>query len=239
VLADWLTSRENPYFAKAAVNRVWGQFFGFGIVDPVDDFHDDNPPSDPELLADLAATFVESGFDLSYLIRGICLSQAYQRTSRRTHASQDETRLPARMAVKALTGEQFVDSLMLATLHDEESDRGSARRQLLSRFALAGPVGEPETSVQQALTLLNGRFVEQATSPERSRLLVAVTRIPSLSSAERIETLYVATLSRQPSPAEAERLARYVADAAPDRESERLADVLWMLLNSAEFRLNH
>jgi hypothetical protein len=239
VLADWITAPDNPFFARAAVNRLWGQFFGVGLVDPVDDFRDDNPASDPELLDDLARAFVESGYNLSYLIRGICLSRAYQRTSARTDPSQDGTRLPARMTVKALTGEQFFDSLALATGYRDQQDRGAARRQFLTRFALAGPVGEPETSVQQALVLLNGRFVSWATDPEKCPTLVAVTGTPGMSLADRIEALYVATLSRKPTAEECSRLERHVRKASPDREAERLADVLWMLVNTAEFRTNH
>jgi hypothetical protein len=239
VLADWITAADNPYFARTAVNRVWGHFFGVGLVDPVDDFRDDNPPSHPELLDDLARAFVASGFDLSYLIRGICLSRAYQRTSARTHASQDGTRLPARMPVKALTGEQLFDSLALATGYRDGQDRGAARRQFLTRFALAGSAAEPETSVQQALTLLNGRFVAWATDPEKCPTLVAVTQTPRMSLAQRIEALYLATLSRKPSAEELKRLERYAREAGADREAGRLADIFWMLLNSAEFRVNH
>src|SRR5262249_51352461 len=131
VLAEWVTAPANPYFARAAVNRLWGHFFGSGLVDPVDDFRDDNPPSDPDLLNALAAAFVEPLFDLGNLIRAICSSQAYQRSSSRTHASQDDTRLPARMTVKALTGEQFFDSLALATGYRDDQDRGTARREFL------------------------------------------------------------------------------------------------------------
>jgi hypothetical protein len=239
VLADWITSPDNPYFACAIVNRMWGHFFGVGLVDPVDDFRDDNPPSHPELLDDLARAFVASGYDLSYLIRGICLSRAYQRTSARTHASQDETRLPARMGVKAMTGEQFFDSLALATGYREDQDKGAARRQFLTRFALAGSVSEPETSVQQALTLLNGRFIAWATDPDACPTLIAVTQTPGMSFAQRIESLYLATLSRHPSAEERERLEQYVRRAKPDRQAERLADIFWMLLNTAEFRMNH
>jgi hypothetical protein len=239
VLADWITAPENPYFARAAVNRMWGHFFGFGLVHPVDDFRDDNPPSHPELLDDLAHAFVASGYDLSYLVRGICRSRAYQRTSARTHASQDATRLPARMAVKALTAEQFFDSLALATGYRDAQDKGAARRQFLTRFALAGPVGEPETSVQQALTLLNGDLVAWATDPARGPTLIAVTQTPGMSLAQRIEALYLATLSRKPTAEELEHLERNVRKAGADREAERLADVFWALLNSAEFRMNH
>jgi hypothetical protein len=239
VLADWITSPENPYFARAAVNRMWGHFFGVGLVDPVDDFRDDNPPSYAELLDDLAHAFVASDFDLPYLIRGICLSQAYQRTSARTHVSQDETPLPARMTVKALTAEQFFDSLALATGYRDEQDKGAARRQFLTRFTLAGSVSEPETSVQQALTMLNGPFVAWATNPEKCPTLIAVTQTPEMSLAQRIEALYLATLSRKPNAEELDRLERHVRKTKADREAERLADIFWMLLNTAEFRMNH
>jgi hypothetical protein len=239
VLADWITAPDNPYFARAAVNRMWGHFFGVGLVDPVDDFRDDNPPSDPELLDDLARAFVVSGYDLSYLIRGICRSQAYQRTSARTDASQDGIRLPARMTVKALTGEQLFDSLALATGYRDEQDKGAARQLFLTRFALAGSVNEPETSVQQALTLLNGRFVAWATDPEKCPTLIAVSQTPGMSLGQRIEALYLATLSRQPSAKELARLEKHVRKARSGREAERLADIFWMLLNTAEFRMNH
>jgi Protein of unknown function (DUF1549)/Protein of unknown function (DUF1553) len=237
--ADWLTSPENPFFARAAVNRLWGQLFGLGIVDPVDDFHDNNPPSDPELLDELAAAFVSSGFDLCFMIRSICQSAAYQRTSARTHASQDDTRLPARMVVKALTGEQFFDSFVVATGHRDTGERGNARQQFLARFALAGPISEPETSVQQALTLLNGRVVAQAADPEQSPALVAITQTPHLTTAVKIEAMYLSALSRRPTSIETEKLRSYVVAASPDRENERLADIFWMLLNCVEFRVNH
>ncbi|HEY7326891.1 MAG TPA: DUF1549 and DUF1553 domain-containing protein [Gemmataceae bacterium] len=239
VLADWITSRDNPYFARATVNRMWGYFFGTGLVDPVDDFRDDNPPSDGALLDDLARSFVESGFDLPFLIRGICLSRAYQRTSARTDASQENARLPARMAVKSLTAEQFFDSLTLATGYREDQDKGAARRQFLTRFTLTGSTSEPETSVQQALTLLNGRFVSWATDPEKCPTLIAATQTPGMSLAQRIETLYLTTISRKPKAEELDPLERYVLQAKSNREAERLADVFWTLLNSAEFRMNH
>jgi hypothetical protein len=238
-LADWVTSPNNPYFARATVNRLWAHFFGTGLVEPVDDFRDDNPPSDPELLDALAKDFVRSGFDLHFLIRAICLSEAYQRTSARTHPSQDRARPFARMGVKALTGEQLFDSLALATGYRDDQDRGSARRQFLTRFALAGPAGEPETSVQQALTLLNGRFVAWATDPERCPTLLAVTQAPRLTLAQRVEALYLVTLGRKPTAVERERHEAYVRKAGPARAAERLADVFWVLLNCAEFRLNH
>ena len=115
------------------------------------------------------------------------------------------------MGVKALTGEQFFDGLALATGYREDQDKGAARRQFLTRFALAGPAGEPETSVQQALTLLNGRFVAWATDPDACPTLVGVTQTPGMTTAQRVEALYVATLSRKPSAAERERLSKEIA----------------------------
>ncbi len=237
-LAEWVTARDNPFFARAAVNRVWGQLFGRGLVDPVDDFRDDEPPSHPALLDDLAKAFADSGFDLRHLVRAIGRTKAYQRTSARTDASQDDPRLFARMAVKGLTGEQLFDSLTLATGFREPSGRGSPRDQFLTRFALAGKPAEPETSIPQALMLMNGRFVADATTLDSSPTLLAITEAPGLTTAERVEALYVTALGRKPTAKERDRMLKHVGD---DKEqlAERLGDVFWVLLNAAEFRLNH
>ena len=238
-LAGWATAKDNPFFARAAVNRVWGQFFGRGLVDPVDDFRDDNPASHPELLDELARTFADSGFDTRVLVRAVCRTRAYQRTSARTDPTQDDPRLFARAAVRGLTGEQLFDSLVLATGFREGTGRGSPRDQFLTRFASGGKPSEPETSIPQALALMNGRFVADATTLDTSPTLLAVCETPGMTTAERVESLYLAALSRKPTAKERDRMAKYVADAGTDRLAERLGDVFWVLLNSAEFRLNH
>ncbi|WP_254508498.1 DUF1549 domain-containing protein [Anatilimnocola floriformis] len=236
VLADWLIAPANPFFARAGANRVWGQLFGVGLVEPVDDFHDENPASHPALLAEIGQGFATSGFDLDYLTEAICLTNAYQRTSARTHASQDNTKLPARMTAKGLTGEQFFDSLALVVGYRDEPDQGRARREYLSRFARLTAPSEPETSVQQALTLLNGRFIAAATNPRTNATLIAVLQTPGLSDSDRIETLYLATLGRLPTAEEVTKLK----GARKDVETDTFhADVFWLLLNTAEFRLNH
>jgi Protein of unknown function (DUF1553)/Protein of unknown function (DUF1549) len=246
VFAEWVTARDNPFFARAAVNRVWGHLFGVGIVDPVDDFHDENRPSHPELLDELARGFADAGFDLKFLIRAICRTRAYQRTSRRTHPSQDDPRLIARMAVKGLTGEQFFDSLALAVGHREPAAdraafdrRNSPRDRFLTQFALQGRPTDPATSVPQALTLMNGTFVNDATTLGTSPTLVAVRETPGMDTAERVEALFLATLSRRPTDKERDRLVTFVEEGGTDRRADRLADVFWVLLNTAEFRLNH
>ncbi|MCA9070736.1 MAG: DUF1549 domain-containing protein, partial [Planctomycetaceae bacterium] len=114
-LADWVASGDNPYFTRAAVNRLWGHLFGRGIVDPVDDFSDTNPPSHPELLDFLAKEFALHDFDLKFLIRAITASKTYQLSSRRTHKSQDDPQLFARMSVQGLTPDQLYNSLAQAT----------------------------------------------------------------------------------------------------------------------------
>ena len=111
-LAKWMTSPDNPYFARAAVNRLWWQFFGRGIVNPVDDMHSANAPSHPELLDQLIREFVASGFDIKFLCRAILNSDAYGRTSRPGEHADQEGALFARMSMKVLTAEQLYDSLV-------------------------------------------------------------------------------------------------------------------------------
>jgi hypothetical protein len=248
-LADWITSGDNPFFARATVNRLWDLLFGLGIVDPVDNFHDQNAPSHPELLDELASAFVASKYNLNYIITAICLTDAYQRTSARSHASQDDPRLFGRMSVRGMTGEQFLDSVLVATGFQEngpakfgKKGKGPAlspRAQFLSLFAPQGRLSEPEASIQQTLALMNGRFITGATSLRGSATLTAACETPLLKTADRIEILYLATLSRRPTARELERLNKFVAVVESAREAERLADIFWVLLNSAEFRLNH
>src|SRR5262245_14813494 len=112
VLADWMTSRNNPFFARAMVNRFWYQLLGRGIVNPVDDMHDDNNPTHPDLLAALAEQFKNNGHDLKYLMRAICNSDAYQRTSRPAGDNQSDKEYYSHRAVRALSPEQLYDSLV-------------------------------------------------------------------------------------------------------------------------------
>jgi hypothetical protein len=239
VLADWVTAKSNPFFARATANRVWGHLFGRGIVDPVDDFNEANKPSHPELLDDLAKALAEADFDLKFLIRAMCRTKAYQRTSAQTHASQADPRRFARMAVKGMTGEQLFDSLAFATGYREPGGRTAQRDRFLTQFALRGHATEPETSITQALTLMNGRFLNTVTSVEGSPTLLAVYETPGMTMPERIEALYLAALSRRPTAKELDRMAKFIADGGTGKASERLADVFWVLLNSVEFRLNH
>ena len=237
-LAEWITAKGNPFFARAAVNRVWGLMFGVGIVDPVDDFNDQNKPSHPELLDELAATFTASGFDLKYLVRAIALSETYQRASVGTDSRQLDARLFARFPVQGLTPEQLFDSLSVVSGTALEGPggnylqaNGSPKRQFLETFQRMGKATETQTTILQALTLMNGGETGTATTGGAGRTLDAIVELPGLTANERLEAIYLTVLSRKPTADELKRLTAFV-----DGKPERLADVLWVLLNGIEFR---
>jgi hypothetical protein len=251
--ADWLTSRENPFFARAAANRLWAHFFGAGIVEPVDDLGNEDPepshqPSHPGLLDELAKQFAAHDFDVKFLVRAITMSKAYQLTSAQSDPSQDDLRLLARMPVKGMTAEQLFDSVSAATGYREPPGPqgpfiiagNTPRTDFLTKFASQDKRTETTTSILQALALMNGRLVADATNVERSITLAGVADAPFLDTAGKVETLYLATLSRQPRPAERDRFVKYIDGGGPEKDKKKaLADVFWALLNSSEFILNH
>jgi hypothetical protein len=253
VLADWITSPDNPYFSRIAVNQMWHYFFGVGLVDPVDDLGKHNPASHPELLNELADQFVKNGYDLKYLMRTIVNSKAYQLSSAAPAAPKKEDdepenlRLFARMPLRALTGEQLFDSL--AEVMEYKVDRTrqafpglglTPREEFLSKFA--NPENkrvDTHTSILQALHLMNGKFMANVTNVEKNKTLLTIAQSDAETS-KRIETLYLVALSRMPTAAESDRLTKYVNSGGPTGDQSRaLADVFWALLNSAEFSLNH
>ena len=248
-LAEWITSPKNPYFARTAVNRLWGHFFGRGIVDAVDDFTATNPPSHPKLLDYLANEFAAHNFDFKFLIRAITASRTYQLTSLKTHDSQTEPRLFSRMAVKGLTPEQIFDSVAQATgFYTPFQSRNpfafggnDPRSEFLETFANNTDARtEWQTTILQALSMMNGQFVANATSLERSQTLAAVADFPGDSTTERITNLYYLALSRTPKPKELQRLVKYVDGGGTKKDSKQaLTDVFWALLNSTEFMFNH
>jgi hypothetical protein len=144
VLADWATSPENPYFARATANRIWAHFFGIGLVEPVDEFSDENPPSHPELLDALAKGLVENNFDIKFLIRAITASRAYQLTSETTHKSQEDIRLFAHMPIKGLTPEQFFDSFAVAVIYRGENAANLFQRPRRVPDPLLQPGGQED-----------------------------------------------------------------------------------------------
>jgi hypothetical protein len=249
VVADWMTSPKNPFFAKAMVNRTWAQFFGRGIVNPVDDMHEGNVPSHPQLLADLARQFADGGFDLKSLIRAVCNSQAYQRTSKPSGGNADAApELFARMAVKVLTPEQLYDSLtrVLGAPNRPAARQGrpaaaAARRPgagpraaFVAFFGVEDGNTDPteyQAGIPQVLRLMNS---PQLNNAAMLNPLLRANKAPG----QIVDHLYVATLARHPTPQERGRCVGYVSKYRGEAR-QAYADVLWALLNSSEFTLNH
>jgi len=246
-LADWIVAKENPWFAQMAANRLWTQFFGQGIVFPTDDFSDANPPTHPEVLKLLADQLIAHDFDLTFVIRTIVGSDVYQRSSIQTHASQDDTEMFARAAVRGLTPEQFFDSLAEAVgfyqpYRSENPfviNSDSPRGRFIELFRTdAESALDHRSTILQALAMMNGDFIGDATDVEESRTLRAVTEFPLMSTDERLDTLFIAALARRPSAEERKMFSEHIA-AAKDNRDDALADVFWALLNSSEFLFNH
>jgi hypothetical protein len=246
VLAEWIVSKSNPYFARNAVNRIWAQLFGRGIVEPLDDLSEDNPPSDSELLAELTNAFTASGFNLSYLIRALTRTRAYQLANRLpAESAEDDPQLFARMPIRGLTGEQLYDSLRIAAgLAMERRDlttttRSSDRERFAARMLVARPV-EAERSIVQALALMNGALTRDLTTPASSPTLAAAIDAPFLNTHGKLELLYFAALNREPTAQESSRLVNYIESGGAERSPEQaIADIFWTLLNSSEFNTNH
>ncbi|WP_286766388.1 MULTISPECIES: DUF1549 and DUF1553 domain-containing protein [Rhodopirellula] len=254
-LANWLTGPNNPYFARATVNRVWSHMFGRGIVDPVDDFGENNLPVSADLIDTLASQFIDSDFDLKQLVRTIALTRAYQlsSSSNRDDDSPDaiEERLTtfAQMNVKTLTPEQVYDCIAVATLLDQRdtaSDYTLARFGNSQRDTFLQQFAAPATSrseylagIPQALMLMNGSLIGQATHEQSSGLIRSLDA-PFFTDEQRIEVLFMATLSRPPHPSERELVAEFIpADSSREQRHTGMADLLWALINSSEFTLNH
>lgn len=248
-LAKWVVSPENPYFAKAAVNRIWAHHFGVGLVDPLDDFGPYNPPSHPELLDNLAAEFASHHFDFKFITRAITASRTYQLTSRQTDESQQSPRTFARMPVRGMTPEQIFDSLAQAVGYQQpfnpeqpiNFNNDPVRQEFLDNFQDdADAPTERASTILQALQMMNGGFVDNATDLADSMTLAAVLNAPFLDKGSKVETLFLATLSRPPTAEELEKFRTYVeSGGAKKDEQSALGDVFWALMNSSEFLLNH
>jgi hypothetical protein len=250
-LAEWMTSAENPYFARAGVNRIWAHFFGTGLVDPVDDLGEDKAASHPELFDELARQFAAHDYDIKFLIRALTASQAYQLSSDTTEAtaSPSDTKLLTHMAIKGLSADQLYESLVQATGLVERSQGRNAFEEAINspRAVFLQKFGrhdekptETQTSILQSLAMMNGEFMARATDPNRGPLLGAIADAPFLDTPARVETMYLAALGRKPRPEESARMVAYVESGGTTHDSKTaLGDVFWSLLNCAEFLFNH
>ncbi len=247
-LAIWMVSRDNPFMPRRAVNWAWAHLMGRGIVHPADDMSPQNAPSHPQLLDELTEYFVASGFDMRRLLQTIALTETYARGSEVVAESQAPAQMFGRMAVKSLTPEQLYDALLKVGLLRQGQDvppeqallaADPNRASFVARMRTASK--DPtsfETGMPQALAIMNGPPVSTATHPETSGLLQALSA-PFLSDQQRLNVLFLAAYSREPSETELERYTQFLESAPPDQQATALGDVLWVLCNSAEFMLNH
>jgi hypothetical protein len=230
---------------------VWALLFGRGLVHPLDDFGKHNAASHPTLLDELEAYFVQTGYDVNRLIRVLAQTRAYQLSSRSTAGGDDRPEFFGRMAIKSLSAEQLYDCLIEAMRRRETVVPGGARfssiqgfdpvrQTFLARFRAPGQgATEYEGGVPLALTLMNGATTRQATDLSQSDLLVALDA-PFFSNEERVEVLFLSTLSRPPTSEEREQFVSYVEKGQSGTgRRQALSDILWALLNTAEFALNH
>jgi hypothetical protein len=248
-LADWLTSKENSFFAKNVVNRYAGYLLGRGLVDPVDDLRSTNPPSNPPLMDALAKHFVDSGCDLKQLIRAIMTSRLYQLDSQPTAANASDTKFYSHYQVKRLPAEALIDAidqvtqmrtkyrnLPLGTRAIELPD-AEYPDYFLNTFAKPRRVSvcecerAPDPSLAQALHTLNGDVLALKLRDAQSRTsrLVAANR----PADEIVEELYLAALSRMPTEAELAASRELLAESPSP--GEYYQDLLWALLNSKQF----
>lgn len=246
VFADWMTRKDNPYFARNAVNRLWSYFFGLGLIEPLDDLSGEVEATVPALLDDLEKAFVESGFDLEYVTRAIVLSEAYQLSSvaPKGEKATDRPKLFSRAAVRGLTGEQLYDSLRIASGHTllrpDLDPRAvlNERNQFAARFSVER-TGTAQRAILQSLALMNGPVTTTLTDPKKAPALVAVADAPFLDTAGKVDALFMAAYGRKATAEESADLVKYVERGGTGERPQRLANIFWALLNSAEFNTNH
>jgi hypothetical protein len=244
-LAAWMTSTDNPYFARAAVNRVWSQFMGRGLVHPVDDLKPDSEASHPALLDALAKEFVAHKFDLRWLMKEIMLSKTYQRDS----AGPGTVAAPKwyeRARVRPLSAEELIDAMRVATGFNvaegmEAKMPSSASSYMLKIFGKpTDGRGNFQGGVPEHLYLNNGSQLRSIIRAKKGNLADTLLKSEAPWD-ERVDHLMLATLTRLPSSTEREKLVAYITEKKDDpRETqERLEEATWALLNSARFRFNY
>ena len=252
VLADWLASPQNPYFATSVANRIWDHFFGIGIVHPVDDVRVSNPATNPELYEALGQQLIKYKYDFRRLVRDICLSNAYQRSTERNESNEtDETNF-AHARVRRIKAESLLDVINQVTDTKEkfrglplgaravQIADGASSTYFLTTFGrsnretVCAADAKTDPSLSQSLHLLNGSTVDGkvAQGAVIKRLLDAGKK-----PEEIVETLYVRCLSRKPSAEEVQRVLTAVKEEKDARKA--LEDVFWAILNSREFIFNH
>ena len=257
VLVDWMASANNPFFARALVNRYWKHFFGRGLVDPEDDIRATNPASNPELLNALSKHFFNSGFDMKQLIRTIATSNLYQLSAAPTEHNSDDTQNFSHFYTRRLNAKVLLDAIDQLT--ETQSDfsglgdvpaetravqlpHGGLSNGFLAVFGM--PRGESacecergtEVTLSQSLHLVNSTLVQDKTNAERGRVArLAADEKRSLE--EKIKEIYLVAYSRQPDADELNVVTSYINRKEDKRKAFR--DIVWTLINTKEFVFQH
>lgn len=229
--AAWLTSIENPYFAKAAANRTWALLLGVGLVNPIDDMTPENPASHPEVLDRLAREFAASGFSTKYLIRCICNSAAYQRTSRPLPGNAADRTLFSHQAIRLLSPDQMVDAVSIASGRTPPTgkNRDRSTEYFATKDAKASAV-EFSHGISQFLYQMNGNG-----SINPPTYLGKATQGKNVD--EAATALYIGVLSRRPTAEELSLVKRFVGETSNSQQAYK--DLYWTLVNGAEFYFVH
>ena len=252
-LAIWLTSAENPFFARCMANRIWFHVMGRGVVEPVDDFRDSNPPSNDELLQALADTLVQSRFNLRTLVRSILTSRTYQLSSRTHERNADDSIYFSHALTKLLPAEVLLDAISSVTGKASAFGGlpGGTRATQIPDSAMEDPFlktfGRParelaceceresDSNLSQALQLIGGATVNDKLHADDGRMaLLAKSDKPPETIARE---LYSIALSRDPSTAELSSAVKHLS-TSPDRR-QAVEDLGWVLINSKEFLFRH
>ena len=255
VVAEWLASSKNPYFAKNLSNVVWAHFFGIGVIDQVDDVRVSNPASNQALLEEMAKRFTAGKYNFKSLVKEICMSAAYQRSTETNESNEKDARNFAHGPVRRIRAETMLDiinqvtdtktkyrGLPLGARAVEIAD-GKTSNYFLTTFGR--PMRETvcscevrlEPTLSQSLHLMNGNTVgPKIQQGKLAQSLLAAGRSPG----QVIETMYVSALSRTPTPKELEKLTAAVETAKNKNAKQQvLDDIFWAILNSREFMFNH
>ena len=253
VVAQWITSPENPYFAKNLSNIVWSHFLGRGIIDEVDDVRISNPAVNPQLLEDLGAKFIEYNYDFKKLVRDICNSRTYQLSTKTNATNESDLTNFSHATLRRIRAEVLLDIINQVTETKNKFKGlpvgsravqiadGNTSNYFLSTFGRAKRESvcscevKMDPSLSQALHLLNGDTVNNKI--RQGKLVQTWLKGQKKTHAQIIEEIYLRCLGRQPNDQEKATLLQNVE--AEENKQQALEDVFWALLNSREFVFNH
>ncbi len=253
--ADWLTAPDNPYFARAAANRIWFHLLGRGLVDPVDDLRNTNPPSIPALLDALTADLVKSGFDRKHLIRTVMNSRVYQLSGRKNATNGDDVKCFSRYMPRRLGAEALLDAVCDATGVPESFKgfpAGTRAVQLPdgefpypflrvfgrpSRASACECERDTDTTLHMALMLQGGNFLQDKLLAPNGR--VAALAASKMTDREAVEEMFLRTLCRRPTATETEKILGFLTKGEQRTRQQRFEDVMHALLNHPEFLFQH